>query len=158
MWSKGNCVLLMRKAAVRIHSFQNWIGTLNWKYKARATLSWCWCFLSTTEFYCGVSTHENWSNTLLSLKNSIKANSRALSDLKTFILALNRVVIRLKNLGRMTATSDFCLSRKIHVKRVQSSTKVRKKSIMWRNMIRSSNVTMNEIKRKLRHVIVGNKG
>lgn len=43
-----------------MHSPQKDKGTRDWKYRALATLSICWCFLFTTKFCWGQLKHEKW--------------------------------------------------------------------------------------------------
>lgn len=116
----------MRNVAIRIHSPQKWIGTRACKYKALASLRRCWCFLSTTEFCSGLSTHKNWWITPFKLKNSTNYSFATVSDLNFLIILWNWVSTILKNLGMIEWTFDLCFMSYNHVKHVQSSTSVRK--------------------------------
>lgn len=53
---RGDGILLITWVAIKMQSPQKESGKCDWKCKALATLSKCWCFLSTVEFCCGVST------------------------------------------------------------------------------------------------------
>lgn len=83
--------MLIKKIDMRTQSNQKEIGTRDWKYKALAKLSMCWCFFSTMEFCCGVSTHKNWSTIPCLWKKSANISSFALSDLKALITSSNWV-------------------------------------------------------------------
>ena len=60
LFNKGEDNLFIKYAAVSPHSPQNWIGRLDWNCNALKIERRCWCFLSTTEFCCGVLTQLCW--------------------------------------------------------------------------------------------------
>jgi len=84
------------------------------------------CFLSTTLFFCGRSTQENWCRTHFFKKKSEKASSFALSDLNLLMVVLNWVSTYEKICGTIRRQSDLFIRKYIQVNLLLSSTKVKK--------------------------------
>ena len=82
-------VQFIKYTKVRMQSLQYSKGIWDWKNKALATFKICWCLCSTTEFCCGLSTHE-WKESIpCSWKTLEKVSSCALSECIDFILIPN---------------------------------------------------------------------
>ena len=86
----------------------------------------CWCFLSTTEFCCGVYGQEKKWMMPWVLRRDVKANSGALSYLMALTLQLYWVLTNCKNSWNTVATKPLSFKRYSQVTLVQSSTKVKK--------------------------------
>lgn len=115
----------MRNAAARIHSPQKNNGKLAWNRRARATSRRCRCFLSTTQFCCGVETQLRWWTTPCSYKKncmSLDKNSDPLSERSCWTWQRIWVWTRAKKDLRCVLASNLYFMRKIQVHLLKSST------------------------------------
>lgn len=82
-------------------SFQYFMGITLWNLRAFAKLRMCWCFLSTIELCCRVSTQDIWCTTPFSTKNvfHIEFSSIVTSDYLDFIfkLVFNHIIKSLQS-------------------------------------------------------------
>ena len=85
-------ILLIRYAAISIQSPHKDKGTWDWNFKALATLSMCWCFLSTVAFCWGVTAQVNRCIMPFVWKNYLKKN------LVSLLLLMVLIFVSTKNL------------------------------------------------------------